>query len=118
MVDIDWSKIERVRPSEIRKGDILLVVSEVKIRDGYHKGVWADVKEVQLQPKDSQCTCEKGSIHQFDAYHYACDIYDDKGAHLDSQTFCYPMFFTGHHAKTGEPLPPVMNVWVERSVQG
>lgn len=117
MVDIDWSQIENVPPSRIKQGDILLVVSVLKLEDSHHKGVWGDVTGIQLFPKDSQCPHKKGTIHEFDAYHFVCDIYDEKGAQLDAETFCFPMFFTAHHADTGKPLGPVMPVYVERSKQ-
>jgi hypothetical protein len=114
MVDIDWSQIENVAPSQIKTGDILLVVTDLKVKDGYHKGVWGEVTDIKLLPKDSQCSIHKGTIHQFDAYHFTCEIYDERGSQLQDETLCYPMFFTGH-MPDGKPAGKPMRGLVERS---
>src|SRR5262245_20748588 len=40
-----------------------------------HKGVWGDVTDIQLFPKDSQCALHKNTPHEYAAYHFSCDIY-------------------------------------------
>lgn len=112
MVEIDRSLIEFVAPSQIRTGDILLVISDLQLRHGYQKGIWGDVRDIVRFPKDSQCSIEKGTIHAFDAFHFTCDIYDDTGSQIQPEKFCYPMFIHGR-ADGGRPVP----VKVERSVQ-
>lgn len=112
MVEIDWSQIERVAPSRIQERDILLVVSELKSRDGYHRGVWGDVTEIWRFPKDSQCKVNpREPLHDCEAYHFACDLYDEHGKQLASESFCFPTSFNLTPTKRGP-------VYVERSTAG
>jgi hypothetical protein len=83
---VSESLLERVSPSQIAIGDILLLA------DAWDSE-WGEVTAISQQLKNTQCdlNSHSGPVHDYDAYHFTCDVYGQEGDRRGTRTVCEPI---------------------------
>jgi hypothetical protein len=82
------ANIERVPPAQIAVGDVLHLPDHLDSE-------WGDVIAVSEQFINTRCDADQNpnpnGIHEFDAFHFTCDVYNQEGKRTCRRVICEPV---------------------------